>query len=126
MLWTASWNVPLPLGYALLATLLVADLYFPYAYLNSLDFWWRVTLGGGWSALPVLVSGIVFSMGIKKVADTAAAMGVNLFGAVLGGVLENSVMIGGTRILALIAIAIYAMSAIALFGRRHRQTVLLR
>jgi len=42
-------------------------------------------------------------MGIKKVTNTATALGVNLFGAVLGGFLENSVMIGGTRILVLIA-----------------------
>jgi len=75
----ARWNVPFPLSYGLLAALLVADLYFPYSWLNSFGFGGRVILGGGWSALPVLVSGTIFSMGIKKVTNTATALGVNLF-----------------------------------------------
>ncbi len=109
-----SWNVPLALSYFLLFAVLVADMWFPYSHLNTLNFWWRVILGGGWSALPVLLSGAIFSTGIKRVGDTATVLGMNLFGAVLGGLLENSVMIGGTRILGLIAIALYLTAALAL------------
>jgi hypothetical protein len=42
-------------------------------------------------------------------------LGINLFGAVLGGILENAVMIGGSSILKALAIAMYAVSAVALF-----------
>ena len=107
----AKWNVPLSLSYILLAGCLVADLFLPYAQLNDLAFGWRILVGGAWCALPVLLSGAVFSMGIKQVANTATALGVNLFGAVLGGVLENSVMIGAAKLLGIIALALYGMSA---------------
>jgi hypothetical protein len=95
----ARWNVPVALSYFLLFAVLATDLWFPYSHLNRLSFGWRLIVGGGWSALPVFLSGAIFSTGLKKVEDTASALGLNLFGAVLGGVLENSVMIGGTRIL---------------------------
>jgi hypothetical protein len=108
----ACWNVPIALSYGLLGSVLIADQYFPYSHLNSLPWGWRVLLGGAWSALPVLLSGAIFSTGLKRVADPATVLGVNLFGAVLGGVLENCVMIGGTHLLGLLAIAIYCLSAI--------------
>ena len=38
-------------------------------------------------------------------------------GAVIGGILENSVMIGGTPILGALAIVLYAASALALRSR---------
>jgi spermidine synthase len=109
----AWWNVPVALSYFLLFTALAADLWFSYSHLNNLSFGWRLILGGGWSALPVLLSSAIFSTGLKKVGDTAMVLGVNLFGAVLGGVLENAVMIGGTRILGFLAIALYVGSALA-------------
>jgi SAM-dependent methyltransferase len=110
----AWWKMPVALSYFLLLAILVGDLWFPYSHLNSLGFGWRLMLGGGWASLPVLLSGTIFSTGIKKLADTGTVLGVNLFGAVLGGVLENSVMIGGTRILGFLAIAVYLASALAL------------
>jgi hypothetical protein len=105
-------NVPVALSYFLLFAVLATDLWFPYSHLNRLSFGWRLIVGGGWSALPVLLSGAIFSTGLKKIEDTASALGVNLFGAVLGGVLENSVMIGGTPILGFLAIALYVGSAL--------------
>lgn len=107
-------DVPVAWSYGLLSGLLILDYFFPYSQLNNLGFGIRILAGGAWSALPVLLSGIVFSMGIKRTAGTATALGVNLLGAVLGGVLENSVMIGGTRVLGLLALALYLFSAMAL------------
>jgi hypothetical protein len=115
-----SWrNVPVSVSYVLLALCLLADLFLPYTHLNSLGFGWRIVVGGVWSALPVLLSGAIFSMGVKQVANTATALGVNLFGAVVGGVLENSVMMGGTRLLGLMALGLYAISAIFFYRHRH-------
>jgi hypothetical protein len=117
-----SWrNVPVSVSYVLLAACLLADLLLPYAHLNSLGFGWRVVIGGAWCALPVLLSGAIFSMAIRQVTSTATALGVNLFGAVVGGVLENSVMIGGTRLLGVMALGLYAISAI--FFYRHRRSI---
>jgi hypothetical protein len=39
---------------------------------------------------------------------------VNLFGAVFGGIMENSVMIGGMVTVGILAILIYLLSAISL------------
>jgi len=110
-------NIPVGLSYAVLLLVLAADLWFPYSRLDSLSFWWRLMWGGGWSALPVLLSGAIFSTGLKSARGTATVLGMNLFGAVVGGVLENSVMIGGTRILGVLAIALYVMSALVLLVR---------
>ncbi len=112
-------NVPVSVSYVLLAACLLADLFLPYAHLNSLGFGWRIVAGGAWCAVPVLLSGAIFSMGIKQVTNTATALGVNLFGAVVGGVLENSVMIGGTKLLGLMALGLYAISAIFFYRQRH-------
>jgi hypothetical protein len=54
----------------------------------------------------------VFSRSFREVRNPAHALGVNLLGAVVGGVLENAVMIGGTPILSALAIALYGASAV--------------
>jgi hypothetical protein len=41
---------------------------------------------------------------------------MNLLGAVIGGVLENLVMIGGTTVLDWLAIGLYALAALSLIA----------
>ncbi len=65
---------------------------------------YRVMVGGGWSALPIFFSGIVFSSSFRRFASPAEMLGINLFGAVLGGLLENAVMIGGSPTLKALAL----------------------
>ncbi|MGA2416301.1 MAG: hypothetical protein ABSF59_17740 [Candidatus Sulfotelmatobacter sp.] len=101
--------------YAILLLLLMADFWFPYSKLNAMSAASRLLLGGGWAALPVFFSGLVFSSSFQRFDCTAEMLGINLFGAVLGGILENAVMIGGSSILKALAIAMYAVSAVALF-----------
>ena len=101
--------------YSILLVLLIADFWFPYSIVNALNDTAKLLLGGGWVALPVLFSGIVFSSSLRRFGRPAEALGVNLFGAVLGGLLENIVMIGGAPVLKALAIAMYAASAIALY-----------
>jgi hypothetical protein len=45
------------------------------------------------------------------VAEPAQGLGINLLGAVVGGVLENLVMVGGTPILGILALLLYGLSA---------------
>ncbi len=101
--------------YGLVFLLLMGDFWFPYRLLNSSGVSVRLLVGGGWVALPVFCSGIVFSNSFKQFVRPAEALGMNLFGAVLGGVLENAVMVGGTPILRVLAIALYAAAATALW-----------
>ena len=62
----------------------------------------------------VLVAFTVFvskRLSIRDFDRPSEALGVNILGAVVGGIPENSVMIGGTQILALLALALYVLSA---------------
>jgi hypothetical protein len=56
----------------------------------------------------------VFSRSLSKSTNTNQALGINLIGAIVGGALETSVMIGGTGILGPLAILLYIGSAVPL------------
>ena len=116
----ATFRVSVVAMYGALLVLLIADFWFPYSMINGLSTGTKVLLGGGWAALPVFFSGIVFSASLHRFGRPAEALGVNLFGAVLGGLLENALMIGGTPILKVLALAMYAASAAALLGTRRQ------
>src|ERR1039458_3005613 len=104
--------------YSILLMLLIADFWFPYSAINGLSAGTKFEVGGGWAALPVFFSGIVFSSSLRRFGRPAEVLGVNLFGAVLGGLLENAVMIGGAPILKALALGMYTASAVALFRSR--------
>src|SRR5882672_1715292 len=110
-------SIPARYGYVLLFLILLANLWFPWHALNRMDAVAKVFLGGGWAALPVLLSGIVFSSSLRKFGGVTNVLGINLFGAVVGGILENVVMIGGTSVLAVLALALYGLSAVCLWSR---------
>jgi hypothetical protein len=71
--------------------------------------------------LPVFFSGLIFSRSFRDVTQPAQALGINLLGAVVGGALENLVMIGGTPILGGLAIVLYGFSAAMLGGAFAKQ-----
>jgi SAM-dependent methyltransferase len=102
------------LTYGVLFASLVVSAFFPYSRLNALDTFWKVVASGLVVGIPVFFSGMVFSRSFKDAGKPSEALGVNLLGAVLGGALENTVMLGGTLLLGYLAIGIYALSAIAL------------
>jgi SAM-dependent methyltransferase len=60
--------------------------------------------------LPMFLAGIVFAASFKRVPDAARALGFNLFGAVMGALLELLSTITGVKALVLIAIGLYAAS----------------
>ena len=110
----AYFDISKAISYGLLLSVLVADFWFPYPLLNGAASWMKIVVGGGWVALPVFFSGMIFSSSVKRQRRAAEALGINLFGAVVGGILENSVMVGGTPILGALAITLYLMSALAI------------
>jgi spermidine synthase len=100
------------ISYAVLFVLLALDLILPYSFLGGLPSGLRILAGAARAGLPILFSGIIFSRAFRDVARPAEGLGFNLLGAVVGGVLENAVMIGGTPILGALAIVIYGVSAL--------------
>jgi len=115
----ACLNVPRTLSYGLLLLFLVADFWFPYSLVSGTSLGTRTVLGGGWIALPVFFSGLIFSGSLARVGHPAEVLGINLFGAMVGGILENAVMVGGTQILGALAISLYVMSAIPILLHRE-------
>ncbi len=104
--------IPRSVAYAGLFLLLGAGFLFPYSELSSASTLAKVAGAGVLAGLPVFFSGLVFSRSFRDVSDPQRALGVNLFGAVLGGVLENLVMIGGIPLLGVLAVLLYGLSAL--------------
>jgi len=111
-------RVSYQLSYVLLFVCLLVAGFFPYAALDALSSIPKVLAAGALTALPVFFSGLVFSRSFQRCSDPAQALGMNLLGAVVGGALENLVMIGGTPLLGVLATVLYATSAIALLKQR--------
>ena len=99
------------LAYSALILLLGAGMVLPYSLLDALPEAEKALAAVVAVGLPVFFSGLVFSRSFRDVAQPAQALGINLLGAVVGGALENLVMIGGTPILGVLAIALYGLSA---------------
>jgi hypothetical protein len=97
----------LKLWYALLALSLIGLWMLPTRELVELPLVARGIAGGIAFAIPVFFAGIIFSSELRRREDAAAALGSNLCGAVVGGLLENLSMVVGLKAIALLALAIY-------------------
>jgi hypothetical protein len=98
------------LWYALLLASLVALWALPLQPLFELSLAARIALAGPAVAVPVFFAGVIFSSELRLRADAAAALGCNLCGAVVGGLLENLTMVAGLKAVVLLALAIYLAS----------------
>ena len=67
--------------------------------------------------LPVYFAGVVFARSFAEVSFNSEALGSNLLGAVVGGVLESVSFWTGLRALLLVSVLLYALSALALKSR---------
>jgi len=105
--------------YLLLFVLLIVDLVLPYSLFDVLPSAARITVAAAFAALPIFLSGLIFSRAFRDAKNPAQALGANLMGAVIGGVLENAVMIGGTPLLGVLAIILYGFSAVVLRRSQH-------
>ncbi len=106
-------SVPRGWAFSGLFVVLVIMALFPYSALNDLPPLPKVLAAGALTALPAFFSGLIFSQAFREANNPAEALGMNLLGAVVGGTLENLVMIGGTPILGVLAIMLYAGAAAA-------------
>jgi hypothetical protein len=77
-------------------------------------------LAAGIFFVPVVFAGLLFSLEFRDETSPAAALGANVLGAVVGGLLENLSLILGMRGLIPITIAIYCVAAVAVVVRRRR------
>jgi hypothetical protein len=98
------------LWYGLLALSLLGLYLFPFRVLFDLALPARAVIGGLIVASPVFFAGVIFSSELRTRVDAAAALGCNLCGAVVGGLLENLSMLVGLKAVVLLALAFYLVS----------------
>lgn len=114
---------PDPFGWpfvGLLASLLLLALA-PLHWLTGLDLALRIPLGGAFFALPVYFSGIAFVSLWAAAERRDLALGSNLLGSLLGGVLSMLTMVVGFRSVALLTLACYLAALLA--ARRRGDVV---
>ena len=114
LLTIAGRTLPRPLRFAgLFASLALAYLV-PVRSLLWLGTTGQWLAGGLLVALPVLFAALIFAELFASRVDTSRALAFNVFGAVVGGVLEYLSMVTGTKALYLIAAVVYAGALISL------------
>lgn len=79
----------------------------------------RGVLGGVLFALPIGFAGIIVATLLARSRTPALALGSNLMGAVLGGILEYSSMFLGLRFVGILSLACYVGAFLALRGSRE-------
>jgi spermidine synthase len=67
-------------------------------------------------AVPVFFAGLLFASEFRSAEAPAAALGANMLGAVVGGLLENLSLIVGMKALLVIAALLYSLAAVGFRG----------
>lgn len=104
----ALWpNVPLPAVYAGLIGSAVGLYFVDLAWFAGLPYFSRAVVVGLLTNLPMLFSGIVFIRSFAGTAGKDSALGANLFGALVGGLLQSVTFVTGIKALLLIVASLY-------------------
>jgi SAM-dependent methyltransferase len=90
------------------------------SWLNAWPFAWRAVVGAIATSLPVFFAGMVFATSFKRTRDASGTLAANMFGALIGGMLEYSSMAMGIRSLTVLALLLYGLSWFALTFRGWR------
>jgi hypothetical protein len=107
-------RIRLSWAYAGLFLAIGLNYFLPLQDFAGADFLTRLVLVGGATALPVFFSGFVFAHSFKRAADPAHALGSNVLGGVVGGIVEYTSMVMGLRFLFYLIAGFYALSILAL------------
>lgn len=108
---------PYPWFMALFAVLLF-NYFVPVSSYLGLSLGWRVGLSGIAQVVPLFFAGMIFAITFGQTHSIENALGSNMIGSVLGGVLEYASLMFGIRSLYLLALAGYVLAMLAL--RLHR------
>lgn len=93
---------------------ILAEALVPTASLAALPLALRTILGGGFLALPVFFSGLIFVSAWARSERKDLALGSNLLGSLLGGVASMLSMAVGFRLLTFLTLAVYLGALLAL------------
>jgi spermidine synthase len=101
-------RLPLSLAYACLIGSAVGLYFVDLAWFAPLPYFARALVVGLLTSLPMLFSGIVFIRSFATTPGKDAALGANLFGALVGGLLQSLTFVTGIKALLLVVAALYA------------------
>jgi hypothetical protein len=106
-----------PYYIALYATLLF-NFFLPLEVFSGMSAVVKGLLAGTIMALPMFFAGIIFSRSFEGAADRAGVFASNLFGAMIGGVLECLAFVLGIKALLLLTLGLYLLSMVVRWRRR--------
>ncbi|MBI4615990.1 MAG: hypothetical protein HY720_20405 [Planctomycetes bacterium] len=107
----------LRLHYALLAASLAGAYFLPLGALSHLAAAWRVATSLFVLSLPIFFAGVIFAVSFSGTERVGGALGSNMLGAILGGLLESLSFVWGLRSLVMVAAALYGLSYVVLCRR---------
>jgi hypothetical protein len=117
------WSLPPRLSLILLALTLVVSYVSPVHALLARGWPVKLALSVLVIGSPIFFASTLFAARFKARTRTDVALGWNLLGAVLGGLLEFGSMIVGIRALCLVALALYLGSALVAGARREAAAI---
>ena len=98
----AKWKrVPITTIHVLLMVACAVVYLVDLAWLNDLEFAQKIVVLGLIATFPMLFSGIIFIDSFDRTDDKARALGANLFGALVGGLLQAATFLTGFQVLIL-------------------------
>jgi len=115
-------KLPLSLVYVGLVGSCIALYFVDLAQFGFLPYYEKAAIVGVLTALPVFFSGIVFIRSFASVPGKDLALGANLIGALVGGLLQSVTFITGIKALLLIVAVLYC--AAILCSPRNKQATL--
>jgi hypothetical protein len=74
-------------------------------------------------AVPIFFAGTLFAIFLNRAAEPASALGYNLLGVMVGGVLEYTSMAWGINNLNLVCVAVYGVAALIAYRESGRSSV---
>src|SRR5581483_9545594 len=101
-------SVPAAASYACLGLACLALYFVDLSRFAILPYATKALVVGGLTSLPMLFSGLVFIRSFQIAPRKDAALGANLFGALVGGLLQSITFITGMRALLLLVLGFYA------------------
>jgi hypothetical protein len=96
--------------YALLWVSVILLYFIPLDVFNTFGFWTKSILATLFLNLPIFFAGIIYILSFKDAPAKDLALGSNLIGAALGGLLESLSFITGIKALLLIVLLFYVLS----------------
>ena len=102
---------------------LLINYFFNFHFLNQFDWNIRVLFGGIIIGLPLFFAALIFAKAFAVVESPSLALASNLFGALVGGMLEYVDMLTGLAFLNIIAMILYGLSFIFLYSKIKAQTL---